>query len=85
MIPTSQAFQDQLDQLFESATKEGLSHIDITSGYLHRQVWGYYGRNHRMPICCYVLKKNMKHDDSIIEQPENDQGATLTIRYKLPR
>lgn len=85
MVPTAEVFQDQLNALFKNATNQELSFIDITSGDLHREVGGYPGRNHRMPTCCYVMKGSMKSGDTIQSQPEKGQGATLVIRYLLPR
>jgi len=85
MIPTAEVFADQLNTLFQNATNQGINSIDITSGDLHREVGGYPGQNHRMPTCCYVMKENMKLGDTILSQPEKGKGATLVIRYILPR
>ena len=85
MAPTAKVFRDYLIRLFESATKQGLSSIDVTSGAVHREIGGYPGRNHRMPVCCSVMKENMKSGGSILSQPNKGQGATLVIRYILPR
>ncbi len=78
---TAEDFQSELDRIFASA---GQGRIDVTSGTLHRHVGGYPGRNHRMPVCCEVMKRNMRHGDQIIHSPPSGQGASLTIRYKFP-
>ena len=85
MILTTEVFQDHLKKVFKHATNLGSSFIDVTSGDLHREVGGYPGHNHRMPTCCDVMKRNMKSGDTIISQPEKGKGATLVIRYLLPR
>ena len=85
MTPNAEDFKNHLNKLFETAITQGLSFIDITSGDLHREVGGYPGHNHRMPTCCYVMKENMRSGDSILSQPEKGKGATLVIRYLLPR
>ena len=85
MVPTAEVFQNQLVILIENATNLGSSFIDVTSGDLHREVGGYPGHNHRMSTCCDVMKRNMKSGDTIISQPEKGKGATLVIRYLLPR
>lgn len=85
MIPTSKDFQVQLDQLLQEASKQGRPHFDIEAASLHHMVWGYYGRKHRLPQCCYVMKKTMRHGDLVIKEADQDQGASLTIRYMLPR
>ena len=84
-MPTKEVFHDHLSKIVESASKQGLSSIDITSGTLHREVGGYPGNNHRMPVCCSVMKNYMKSGDTILSQPKKGQGATLVIRYMLPR
>ena len=66
---------------------EGSSSIEVNSGALHRRVGGYPG-NHRMPICCSVMRTVMKPGDEIIASPlkgDDADGASLTIRYVLPR
>ena len=85
MIPTAQDFQRALNKVLESAQDKAEAYIDVKSGDLHRIVGGYPGNNHRMPICCDVLKRNMKATDEILKQPPKGQGASVVIRYKLPR
>ena len=63
MIPTSKDFQEQLDKVLTLASRQGRPHIDITAGALHRLVWGAYERRHRLPQCCYVMKKTMREGD----------------------
>lgn len=78
-------FRTELIAQFARATVQGTHHVDITSGDLHRQVGGYPGPNHRMPVCCGVMRGEMKHGDRILSAPPSGNGATLTIRYRLPR
>ena len=85
LAPTAKDFQSELDNIFASAQQEGKSFIEIKSGDLHRSVGGYPGRNHRIPLCCGVMKRNMKPEDQILRQPPSGEGATLIIRFKLPR
>jgi len=84
-IPNSYDFQRELDIIFKDTQKSGKTYIDANSGDLHRRVGGYPGKNHRMPLCCEVLKKNMRPEDQVLEQPFKGKGASLIIRYKLPR
>jgi len=83
--PTAKDFQSELDSIFASAQQEGKSFIEIKSGDLHRSVGGYPGRNHRIPLCCGVMKRNMKPEDQVLRQPPSGEGATLIIRFKLSR
>jgi 5-methylcytosine-specific restriction protein A len=59
--------------------------VEITAGSLHRVVGGYPGTNHRMPICCQVMYDTMGPDDEVVTSPPSGKGASLRIRYQLPR
>jgi 5-methylcytosine-specific restriction protein A len=48
-------------------------------------VGGYPGENHRMPVCCEVMRSTMAPGDQVVETPPSGKGAALTIRYRLPR
>jgi len=85
MAPNSQDFQKKLNNIFDAAQRQGKTYIDIRSGDLHKAVGSYPGNNHRMPICCFVMRSYMVAGDEILEQPPKDNGASLIIRYKLPR
>lgn len=78
-------FQMALEELFDLAEKERKSYIEISDGVLHYRVGDYPGRNHRMPTCCYVMKKYIYPEDMIISQPDKGIGASLTIRYRIHR
>ncbi|RLI39941.1 HNH endonuclease [Candidatus Bathyarchaeota archaeon] len=84
-MPTRADFQRVLNSIFNQAESKGLKFVDVTAGDLHRKVGGYPGPNHRMPLCCSVMKQNMQEGDIILYQPPSGQGASLRIRYKLPR
>jgi hypothetical protein len=83
--PTAEDFQSALDRMFSSAQQAGNPFIELKSGDLHRSVGGYPGRNHRIPMCCGVMKRNMKPGDQIVRQPPSGVGATLIIRFTLLR
>jgi len=85
MSPSADDFKTELENFFRDGEKFGLSYIDIKSGELHRRVGGYPGHNHRMPVCCQVMKNNMQEGDEILQEPPSGKGATLIIRYRLPR
>ena len=83
MPPNSADFTTVLQQIFlENAGNE---FVDVNAGALHRRVGGYPGYNHRMRICCIVMQNAMSSEDRIIASPSSGQGASLTIRYYLPR
>lgn len=81
-MPTAQDFQAKLNNIFQTARTQGLPHIDVNTGDLHRSVGGYpHTNNHRMPVCWGVMRQNIKQDDIILKAPPSGDGATLTIRY----
>ena len=84
-MPSPKDFQEELDKLIRAGVKQGLSSIDISSGELHRKAGGYPAKNHRMPICCHVMRQYMNSNDTVISEPPKGAGATLVIRYVLPR
>ena len=85
--PNEQDFRDRLAMEFRKAEANGESFVEIKSGDLHghRKVGGYPSRNHRMPACCSVMRTEMQRGDKVVQEPPKGQGATLVIRYRLPR
>lgn len=83
--PKSQDFQTYLGALLKRAENDRESFFTIESGDLHRQVGGYPGLNHRMPICCDVMYGMMQQGDQILYAPPKGRGASLKIQYHLPR
>lgn len=77
-----QDFQNHLNEIFISAQNKGFQFVDVKSGDLLKRVGAH---NRRMPICCSVMKNNMRTGDKILHEPPSGQGASLIIRYKLPR
>ena len=86
-MPTADEFREELFRMMHEAVKHAVTHADINAGELHRRLGDYPGPNHRMPVCCEVMKAEIDKDagDRILHQPESGQGASLTIRYILPR
>lgn len=78
-------FRNAIDAILVQSEDRGLSFVDIRSGDLHRKVGGYPGPSHRMPICCSVMRSIMGSNDVVIQSPPKGNGATLVIRYSLPR
>jgi 5-methylcytosine-specific restriction protein A len=81
MAPTATDFEQALNTLFATAWRQGLTHVDVEAGQLHRQVGGYPGTAHRMPVCCAVMRRVMRPGDRILQEPPKGDGATVRIRY----
>jgi hypothetical protein len=85
-MPTAADFRMEMYRMMYEAMTAGENAVEINSGELHTRIGGYPGANHRMPICCAVMRGAYAQDagDVIVEEPPSGQGATLTIRYVLP-
>jgi 5-methylcytosine-specific restriction protein A len=83
--PAAPDFRAALSTILGNATREGAQFADVKSGDLHRKVGGYPGTDHRMPICCSVMRSEMKVSDRVLTEPPKGKGATLLVRYHLPR
>src|SRR6266446_374220 len=82
---TADIFRKALAVEFEKATRAGRDSVRITAGALHSTLGGYPGQDHRMPVCCGVMRNATIAGDTVIASPPSGQGATLTIEYLLPR
>ena len=82
---TADEFRRKLQAHLTLAQDRGELHVDINAGELHRRVGRYPGSKHRMPVCCSVLRSEMVSGDEVITEPQAGQGASLTVRYRLPR
>ncbi|MEX0964419.1 MAG: hypothetical protein WDZ52_10330 [Pseudohongiellaceae bacterium] len=86
MAHTAEEFKSTLKEIFSISEGLGLIAIDVNSGNLHRRVGGYPGGgDHRMPICCDVMYAEMGPMDAVIKKPDSGKGASVVIRYALPR
>ena len=85
MPAVTEDFNAELLRTFTEATSRGLTFVDVNSGDLHRAVGDYPSRTHRMPSCCDVMKRHLSARDQILSEPPSGKGASLTIRYALPR
>src|SRR5260370_11450472 len=79
------AFRTALNEMLSEASRGKHQHIDIQAGLLHRRTGGYPGPSHAMPSCCSVMRSAMAEEDRVVAEPPKCNGASLTIRYRLPR
>lgn len=84
-IPTADDFRRELHRMMLEAQNAGREFILVNAGNLHIRVGGYPGNNHRMPNCCQVMRAQADAYDRVVEAPPSGFGASLTIRYRLPR
>jgi hypothetical protein len=85
-MPTAGEFREQIFEVFRIEEERHHPSVVVNAGELHRVVGGYPNRaTNRMPVCCDVMVRIMREGDVIISQPQKGKGATLSIRYTLPR
>jgi transcriptional regulator with XRE-family HTH domain len=85
MTEVQRPFEEALAARLRKAERAGQAFEEVVSGDLHRVVGDYPGPGHRMPVCCTVMTRAMRPGDRILREPPSGKGATLTIRYRLPR
>lgn len=78
-------FAETLDSAFKRAEGDRRTSVRINAGDLHREVGGYPGPSHKMPVCCRAMRNAMENGDRVIQTPPSGNGASLTIEYRLPR
>ena len=78
-------FRAALSTLLSDAERTRQAYVDVRSGELHRVVGGYPGRLHALSTCCSVMRSVMRDGDREVEAPPKGVGASLVIRYRLPR
>lgn len=82
---TMDDFRRALGAQLRDAELSGAAQVEVNSGQLHRKVGGYPGPGHAMPTCCDAMYEVCRPGDQIVSQPPKKKGASLTIRYALPR
>ena len=79
-------FESALKKRLSDARDEGEAAVTITSGELHRIVGGYPGHNHRMALCCDVMRTVLDEvGGEELEKPNKGNGASLIIKYYLDK
>jgi hypothetical protein len=84
-MPTKDQFQSEIRSQLRNAELRGANFLELNSGLVHRKLGGYPGTNHQMPSCCDAMYDEKRSEDTILSAPKNGRGASLTIRYALPR
>ncbi|HEY9722913.1 MAG TPA: hypothetical protein V6D47_12955 [Oscillatoriaceae cyanobacterium] len=78
-------FRSALHAGFAAGAARHAPFVDINARDLHHSVGGYPGNDHRMPLYCQVMKDECTPADQLLQTPPSGSGASLTIRYALPR
>jgi 5-methylcytosine-specific restriction protein A len=78
-------FRNALHQRFSREAALGRASLEINAGALHSELGGYPGPSHRMPALCQAMWGEFTVFDEVVACPPKKKGASLTIRYVLPR
>jgi 5-methylcytosine-specific restriction protein A len=83
--PSYDDFRAEIDARLRAARTEGATHLELSSGEIHRAVGGYpEGGNHRMPDCCRALRDVAElHSAELVSEPPKGKGATLRFRFRV--
>ncbi len=85
-IPEKADFEKALDVWFREAEHEENPFVDIRADELHARIGDYPGPFHRMATCCEVMYEHYRPStDKILQFPPKGKGASMEIRYALPR
>ena len=85
-IPEKADFQKALGAWLNEAQEAGNPFVDIRADELHSRVGDYPGPFHRMATCCEVMYEiYVPSEDKILQFPPKGKGASMEIRYSLPR
>jgi hypothetical protein len=85
-IPEKANFEKALDAWFREAEQEENPFVDIRADELHARIGDYPGPFHRMATCCEVMYEHYHPStDKILQFPPKGKGASMEIRYALPR
>jgi 5-methylcytosine-specific restriction protein A len=85
VLPSKADFQRVLDDIFREMDQKHKSEIIVTAREVYRRAGVLSGSDPSVALCCSVMRENMRPGDTVITEPPGGQGATLAIRYKLPR
>lgn len=83
MPPRAEDFRQELERTLAAAKALGLSQAGIRAGDLHRRVGGDPGPDHRMPVCCEVMRSAMRAGDEILATPPKGRGASLLMLCRV--
>lgn len=78
---TAADFYHALYRRFDAAAAAGEPDLVVSAGDLHKSLKAA----NRLSLCCNCMYDTQNIGDSIVDVPSGGVGATLSIRYSLPR
>jgi hypothetical protein len=85
-VPTKAEFLAEIRSQMREAELRGDQYLLLNAGEIHRKLGGYPSVNHQIKPCCDALYDEAKLGRAkVVAAPKRGYGASLTIRYVLPR
>lgn len=75
----------ELQKIFDKAYAEGRKEITLVSKEFFEMMEEKPKYRDCIPMCCKVMKDNIKDGDQVLYHTPSWQSHTLKIKYKLPR
>ena len=85
MPASTKDFSCELRNILKEAEGLGLVAVDVRAKNLHARLGGYPNPEPRMPACCNAMNAEVGTADVVVKAPPSGKGASLIIRYMLPR
>ena len=82
---TTSDFETVLVDMFAKANAEGEAFLDVTAKSLCKLVSGPDSSAKGMAVCCRLMRRMMIPGDNELSTSYGRNGATLLIRFRLPR
>ena len=80
-ITVSALTPENIPIFFQITMHKNRPSIVIQAGKLHRIVGGYPGQNHRMPMCCSIMRSRMQEGDERL--PDSLKKTELLCKYVI--
>ena len=83
-MPDAEDFRQALAGFLSEAERDGRTRVEVSAAQLHRALGGYPGRDHRIPICCSVMRAGMREGDSIVVSTPCRRGSRVHCPFYAP-
>ncbi len=76
-MPENKHYRYELLRILDEAEREARKHIDVNAGEIHKGLGGYPSRDHRVPVCCDVMKAAMvpAWETKVLHEAPSDFGG----------
>jgi len=76
--------RNELQNIMNWAKQKGIIEVTINAGKLGEALGLYDSNKNNVKSVCDAMKSMMKEGDKIVDEPPSGEGASVTIKYKVP-